>query len=233
MTPEVGVFKSMLDAGPRHGERVERQVQPREKINLLTPASTDSQIAAVEASDTEQPGMGEAIGTVVGGALGVAGGLTAGAALASLMVPGVGPIMAGGLLGAGVLGLTGATGGAAAGHRARGRSYRTARETSCMFMKTHCAVAGSVMIVAPERRQRAHALASGRRVDRRGRGVDRCGARTLVDRTPQRRGGELHLLRRQVRGGGALLSKRLRSSPIDGDARKVFRGGAGLPDPPV
>ncbi len=59
--------------------------------------------------------MGKAMGEVVGGAMGVAGGLTAGAALASLLIPGVGPILAGGLLGGGLLGLGGAKGGAAIG----------------------------------------------------------------------------------------------------------------------
>lgn len=114
MTPEVGVFKSRLDAGRGMANLLASGV-PREKIYVLTPGSTESQIAGVPTSDTEQPGMGEAMGTVVGGALGVAGGFTAGAALASLVIPGVGPIVAGGLIGAGMLGLTGATGGAAVG----------------------------------------------------------------------------------------------------------------------
>jgi hypothetical protein len=59
--------------------------------------------------------MGAAVGTLVGGALGSAGGFSAGAALASLLVPGVGPILAGSLVGAGLLGLGGAVTGAAAG----------------------------------------------------------------------------------------------------------------------
>jgi len=87
----------------------------REQINLLTPDSSDQKIASVPVSDSEQPGMGPAVGTVVGGALGTAGGFGAGAAIASLLVPGVGPILAGGLLGASLLGLGGAATGAAAG----------------------------------------------------------------------------------------------------------------------
>jgi hypothetical protein len=114
MEPEVGVFEYRSDAA-RGLANLARMGVTEDKINVLTPASTDSQIAATRVSDTEQPGMGEAMGTVVGGALGVAGGFSAGAALASLMVPGVGPILASGLLGAGILGLTGATAGAATG----------------------------------------------------------------------------------------------------------------------
>jgi outer membrane lipoprotein SlyB len=114
MTPEVGVFKTRADA-ERGIERVLMMGVHREQINLLTPDSSDQKIASVPVSDSEQPGMGPAVGTVVGGALGTAGGFGAGAAIASLLVPGVGPILAGGLLGASLLGLGGAATGAAAG----------------------------------------------------------------------------------------------------------------------
>jgi len=114
MTPEVGVFQSKADA-ERGIDRVLMTGVRRDKINLLTPDSSERHIADVPVSDSEQPGMGAAVGTVVGGALGAAGGLSAGSALASLLVPGVGPILAGGLLGAGLLGLGGAAGGAAVG----------------------------------------------------------------------------------------------------------------------
>jgi len=114
MTPVVGVFASRSDA-LQGMERLEGSGFSRDHINLLTPASSDEQIAAVPVSDSEQPGMGAAIGSVVGGALGSAGGFGAGAALASFLVPGVGPILAGGLLGASLLGLGGLAGGAAAG----------------------------------------------------------------------------------------------------------------------
>jgi outer membrane lipoprotein SlyB len=114
MRSVVGVFQSRSAAG----EGIERLLAAglkREHINVLTPASSDEQIAAVPVSDSEQPGMGGAAGALVGGALGSALGVTAGAALASLLVPGVGPIFAGSLLGGGLLGLSGAVGGAAAG----------------------------------------------------------------------------------------------------------------------
>lgn len=69
----------------------------------------------VSTTETEQPGMGKAVGGVVGGALGVAGGLPLGAAAASLFVPGVGPIIAAGLVVAALLGAGGAAAGATAG----------------------------------------------------------------------------------------------------------------------
>lgn len=114
MVPVVGVFKTRY-AAERGIDRIMGMGVIRERINILTPESSDRQIAGVKTSDTEQPGMGAAVGQVVGGALGAAGGFGGGAALASLLIPGVGPILAGGLIGAGLLGLGGATGGAAAG----------------------------------------------------------------------------------------------------------------------
>jgi hypothetical protein len=57
--------------------------------------------------------MGQAIGTWAGGALGVAGGMHLGAAAATLLIPGVGPVLAVGLIGAALLG----TGGALAGRK--------------------------------------------------------------------------------------------------------------------
>jgi hypothetical protein len=114
MEPVVGIFKSRFDAF-RAVDGVRALGVKQEKINILTPGSTDREVAAVAVSETEQPGMGAAIGTLVGGSVGAAGGFSAGAALASLLVPGVGPILAGGLLGMSLLGLGGAATGAAAG----------------------------------------------------------------------------------------------------------------------
>jgi hypothetical protein len=47
--------------------------------------------------------------------MGLAGGASLGAAAASLLVPGIGPVIAGGIIGAALLGIGGATTGAAAG----------------------------------------------------------------------------------------------------------------------
>jgi hypothetical protein len=114
MKPVVGIFKSRFDAF-RAVDGIKALGVSSERINVLTPGSTDREVAAVAVSDTEQPGMGAAVGSLVGGSVGAAGGFGAGAALASLLVPGVGPILAGGLLGMSLLGLGGAAGGAAAG----------------------------------------------------------------------------------------------------------------------
>ena len=88
-----------------------------EHLSLLAPEATAPQEAAAEVptSDTEQPGMGNALGGLVGGAMGAASGMTLGAAAASLLVPGVGPIMAAGIVGAALFGAGGAAAGMAAG----------------------------------------------------------------------------------------------------------------------
>jgi len=88
---------------------------PTEKITLLTPGSADKvdkEVEAVPIDATEQPGMGGAMGALLGGGVGI----TTGAVLMAL-VPGVGPVTALGLLGAAILGAAGATVGAVAGER--------------------------------------------------------------------------------------------------------------------
>lgn len=85
-------------------------------ISVLMPGATKEEVeASVPTSDTEQPGMGGALGGTVGAAMGAAGGMHIGAALASLLVPGVGPVLAAGVIGAALLGAGGAAAGAAAG----------------------------------------------------------------------------------------------------------------------
>jgi hypothetical protein len=59
--------------------------------------------------------MGQAMGAAVGGAVGAASGASLGAAAASLLVPGVGPVIAVGLIGAALFGTAGVVTGAVAG----------------------------------------------------------------------------------------------------------------------
>jgi hypothetical protein len=115
MNTVAGIFKTRADA-ERAIEILRGIGLPDENLNLLAPGTSDRQVEAeVTTSDTEQPGMGNAVGGVVGGAMGAAGGMTLGAAAASLLVPGVGPIMAAGIIGAALFGAGGAVAGMAAG----------------------------------------------------------------------------------------------------------------------
>ena len=114
MKTTVGIFSSRADA-ERAVERLRSIGIPDNRISFLTPGDMEKKLEAVATTDTEQPGMGKALGGVVGGALGTASGMSLGAAAASLFVPGVGPIIASGIIGAALLGAGGAIGGAALG----------------------------------------------------------------------------------------------------------------------
>jgi hypothetical protein len=110
-----GIFNSRAEA-ERAAEHLQSAGIASDNINLLAPGTAQEELdAAVPTTETEQPGMGKAIGGAVGGALGVAGGMHIGAAAASLLVPGVGPVFAAGLIGAALLGAGGAAAGVAAG----------------------------------------------------------------------------------------------------------------------
>src|SRR5215218_621601 len=86
------------------------------RIGIVRPGTTPERLeAGVPVSDTEEPGMGRAMGAAVGGAMGAAGGATAGLAVASLVIPGIGPLLAFGMVGAALLGTVGAAAGSAVG----------------------------------------------------------------------------------------------------------------------
>src|SRR6266545_1025255 len=111
METVVGVFGSRTKA--EHAiTRLLSVGVPERNIRLLAPGSAEPEVPV---SETEQPGMGKAIGGIVGGAIGVATGVPAGFAMATALLPGVGPVVAIGLAGAALLGTGGALGGAAAG----------------------------------------------------------------------------------------------------------------------
>ncbi|HKR02027.1 MAG TPA: hypothetical protein VJT09_15210 [Pyrinomonadaceae bacterium] len=120
MSTVAGIFQSRADA-ERAIENLRSAGIATEKVNLLTPGTTAAEVeASVPTTETEQPGMGGALGGTVGAALGAAGGMNIGAALASLLVPGVGPVLAAGVIGAALLGAGGAAAGAAAGNAFEG-----------------------------------------------------------------------------------------------------------------
>ena len=112
----VGIFNSLADAKRAHAI-IQSLGIPEERITVLAPQTSEAEVeASVPTTETEQPGMGSALGGTVGAALGVAGGLQAGAAAATFLVPGVGPVLAFGLIGAAIFGAGGAAAGALAGN---------------------------------------------------------------------------------------------------------------------
>ena len=114
MEPVVGVFANSSQAQEAAARLRDKGIG---QVTLLTPGEPKQEIeAAVPTEDMEQPGIGPAIGGMIGGAVGIASGMELGAAAASVIIPGVGPVMAAGFLGAALLGAGGVAAGVAAGH---------------------------------------------------------------------------------------------------------------------
>jgi hypothetical protein len=113
-----GVFSSRSEA--EHAiETLRSTGVPADRITLLAPGSEqreEQELESVPVDSTEQPGMGKAIGAV----LGAAGGISTGGYLAAV-IPGVGLVTALGLLGAAILGAAGASLGAVAGRSLENR----------------------------------------------------------------------------------------------------------------
>src|ERR1700730_9118720 len=82
MKAVVGVFTSRSEADRGAAELAPLEI-PKDRINILTSEVTDKEIAAVPTVAGEQPGMGKAMGAVVGGAMGIAGGAGLAPAIAS------------------------------------------------------------------------------------------------------------------------------------------------------
>ena len=121
MNTIAGVFTTRTDAEHAVNEARKAGI-PDDKITLLTPGTVEKiekEVQSVAADSTEQPGMGEAMGALLGGGVGVTGG-----AVLMALIPGVGPITAIGLLGTAILGAAGATIGAAAGNKVEMESYQ-------------------------------------------------------------------------------------------------------------
>jgi hypothetical protein len=105
-----GVFSSQTDAQRALAE-LRSLGLAEDRLTLLTPGGVDTHEPAVPTVSAEQPGMGKAIGALVG----TAAGMSAGPLLVAALIPGVGPITAIGLLGGAVVAAAGASVGAIAG----------------------------------------------------------------------------------------------------------------------
>jgi hypothetical protein len=107
MQAVAAVFARRTDAA-RATSALEALGLPRDRITLLAPGTDPRRIPTDEG---EAPGVGATLGAVVGGAAGATIGVPLGA-LMTLLVPGVGPVIATSVLGAALLGAGGAAVGA-------------------------------------------------------------------------------------------------------------------------
>jgi hypothetical protein len=106
MKSVAGIFTSR-EAAERAVQRLTASGIAREHLTLLTPGADVRRLHTVPTDEGEAPGTGAAIGAVTGVATGAGVGLPIGAAV-SLTIPGIGPILAFGLLGAALFGAGGA-----------------------------------------------------------------------------------------------------------------------------
>lgn len=102
MPAVVGVFKSRSDA-ERGAAKLREIGIPSDGINLLTPHASEKELAAIPTSQGEQPGMIKTLGALAGGALGAG----IGEMVATMILPGVGLVLALGLAGGALLGAIG------------------------------------------------------------------------------------------------------------------------------
>lgn len=109
MRTVTGVFKDRGTAC-RAVERLVSSGIPRKDVNLLSPGDP-GELATVPTADGEQPGMGPAIGAVVG----AASGSWLGLALSSVLIPGIGAVTVAGMAGLALFGAGGAAAGAGVG----------------------------------------------------------------------------------------------------------------------
>lgn len=154
MSTVAGVFQSRSAA-----ERACAELAPlgiaENRINIITPQVSNRELALIPTIESEQPGMGKALGAAVGGAVGLAGGMgIAEVALTGLVVPSLGPVIGIGLLGGVLLGALGAvTGGAIENYMAQGLPGDE------LFVYEDALRRGrSVVIVAPENSQQEKAI---------------------------------------------------------------------------
>src|SRR5207237_2484888 len=89
----VGIFRTRVAADQALSGLLKNGV-PQQSIIFLTGDQPQAEIASVPTTDAEPDGMGKTLGSYVGGILGAGAGLYLGSALASLVVPGVGSILA-------------------------------------------------------------------------------------------------------------------------------------------
>lgn len=114
MEDVVGIFSSRSDVD-RAVEQLIQSGISADRIIFLSGERPDAELSSVPTTDAERDGMGKTMGSFVGGVTGASTGLGLGSAIASLMVPGVGPILAAGIGAAALLGIGGAAVGAKIG----------------------------------------------------------------------------------------------------------------------
>lgn len=151
MTPIVGVFQTRTDAEGCSATLVANEIG-KSKIHLLTPNVSKEELASVPTIHAEEPGIGKALGAVVGGAMGLAGGFEIAEAFLALL-PGVGAVVALGISGAGLLTALGAFGGGAVGGALENSVFKGLPDEELFVYRDALRMGRSVLIVTPDNRK--------------------------------------------------------------------------------
>jgi hypothetical protein len=118
-----------------------------EAITFLTPERLPEENHPPVQDDR---GIGEALGAYAGGAAAAGGGFFIGATLASLAVPGVGPILAAGVGAAALLGVSGAAIGAQVGNTTENALEHEAAERDVLARRELLKLGRTLLIVHPK-----------------------------------------------------------------------------------
>lgn len=156
MEAVTGVFESRVIAEDALKDIQNSAAIPNERTTLLTPGTVDhvqKEMKSVPTDTTEQPGMGNAMGALLGGGVGLTGG-----SILMALVPGLGPVTALGLLGAGVLGAAGATVGASAGGSVERATYEGLPEDEIFVYEDALRRGRTVVIALAENGSEASAI---------------------------------------------------------------------------
>lgn len=115
---------------------------------------TKAELASVPTMEAEEPGMVKAMGAVVGGAVGLAGGFEVAEVLLALL-PGVGAVVALGLSSAALLTALGAVGGGAIGGAFENSVFKGLPDEEFFVYKDALKKGRSVLIVTPDNNKEA------------------------------------------------------------------------------
>lgn len=150
MIVHTGVFKSRAEA-----ERATLQLHAlgiaKDRIITLTPEATPEELSSVPTTEGEPPGMIKALGAIAGGVVGA--GIVE--ALAVFLIPGAGPVLAIGVIGAALIG---ALSGGAAGKVFEESVFGVLPEQELFFYEDALRQCRTVVIVMADGDRQAHVV---------------------------------------------------------------------------
>ena len=130
-----------------------------DRIVLLSPGIEDERVEeVVKEAESGTSGTAEKVGSALGRGIGIAGGIMLGGVVGSVFVPGVGVVLASGVLAAALLGTGGAALGAAAGSTVDDKFAENLRHDQLHLYEAALRQGRSVLIALPNDEGEAQAI---------------------------------------------------------------------------